>query len=127
MNGPMESDAQAQGGFAATWNQMFGDKGQGQGQGHAEDEEPISDLGLALTGGVSTVGDEFGRFVMSRNDDLQGQKPSEAGSLGALGGPNEGGKVATGASAKASGGFLPSQLFDLDQSLYSEQRKGTRM
>lgn len=111
--GENEADLEGSTGFSAQWNEMFG-------------AQEASDIVSEANQRTTSDDDEFSQFISARSENLANQKdldllmpmgPEDSKDSNLLPLPS-GSK-----SASASSSFLPSQLFDLDQSLFSSQRK----
>lgn len=114
--GENEADLEGSTGFSAQWNEMFG-------------AQEASDIVSEANQRTTSDDDEFSQFISARSENLANQKdldllmpmgPEDSKDSNLLPLPS-GSK-----SASASSSFLPSQLFDLDQSLFSSQRKGEK-
>ena len=95
-------------GFSAQWSKMFGDS-QAPAPGSNNENLLLGQLGEPKKPSIENDDDEFTNFV-SGNDH---QGAAAMSSVDLMGLDNQ--------QSSHGQAFLPSQLFDLDQSLYSKQ------
>ena len=112
---PMQGDDN-QSGFSAQWNALFGEAKTSNTNTNTQIGESIADSWhTGLQSNLLSPSSEFGDF-MSAATTSDTQPASESDLFGIL--KN---KESSKTSKNKNKSFLPSQLFDLDQSLYSQQ------
>ena len=112
MNDPVDNSGS---GFSDQWNKMFGNAGGGSGSGATGPAAENLLFGESKKAS-NDIDDEFSNFVSSsgllRATKIQSQQGQAGSDL-------------LGLADKPVQPFLPSQLFDLDQSLYSMHSNST--
>ena len=99
-------------GFSAQWSKMFGDSQAAAPTLSSNNENLLlGQLGEPKKPSIENDDDEFSNFVSG--NDHQGAEAAAMSSVDLMGLDNQ--------QSSHGQAFLPSQLFDLDQSLYSKQ------
>ena len=118
MNGPGEASEAPTTGFTAEWNKLFGDAG---GQGQQQQQSGI--MAAAAAGGFD---EDFGQFVSSRGN--QAAAGGVGGDLSSLQLPQQQQQQQQQQPQRqhleAPSSFLPSQLFERDQSFHPGAKQG---